>query len=324
MILAGDVGGTKVLLALVERAGGGLRVVAERRYESGRHDGFSPIMRDFLDREGERPASAAFGVAGPVVGGRAELTNLGWTLDVDTLATELGARVELLNDLVATAHGLSDLADRQVVVLHDGRPTGPTEALVAAGTGLGMAIMTEIGGRRVVLPSEGGHMSFAPRDAEEQALLAWLRDKHGNVSVERVVSGLGIEAIYEFLRESGRVVASPALARRIEAASDQAVAISAAALEGGAPICEATMARFVAAYGAVAGDMALVAHALGGVWIGGGIAPDILPLLETGAFLKAFRAKGRLRDLLESVPVKVVLEERVALLGAARYAADRL
>jgi glucokinase len=323
VILAGDVGGTKTLLALVEPIGRSLRVVAEARYESGKHRGLEPIVEAFLRDKRARPKRAVFGVAGPVMGGRAELTNLDWKLDRSLLASAVGLEIALVNDLEATGYGLGELTEEQIEVLQPGQVGSGNQAIVAAGTGLGVAIVAETEGRLRVFASEGGHVDFAPRDDDEVAFLRWLHTRYGRVSAERVVSGPGIADLYRFLVETGRGEPSRQLAASIDAAEDPSIAISEAALAGGAPICEDVMRRFAAAYGAVAGNVALTALALGGVWLSGGIAPEIVPILRAGSFLEAFRDKGRMSELLERVPVKVVLEERVVLLGAARYGMTR-
>lgn len=322
MILAGDIGGTKANLALVDATGEGLEVVRERRYETARFDGLDEVAREFL-AEGDEPVErACFGVAGPVIGETIELTNAGWSVDRSALRAAIEVeRVDFLNDLEATAYGLDALEDDQVEALADGEPRGVTAGLIAAGTGLGMAIVTHLDGRAFALASEGGHADFAPRNDEEVALWRFLRARHGHVSAERVVSGPGIRAIYDFLEETGREPVPEWLAERLAAAEDPSAAISEAAIGGEAPICERAMTIFVDCYGAAAGDLALTALALKGLYVGGGIAPSVLPLLQDGdRFLRAFREKGRLKELLDPVPVLVVLETRAAVLGAARYA----
>lgn len=324
MILAGDVGGTKANLALLEPGeGGAFTFVRERRFETARFDGLAEVARAFLDAGGEAVDHACFGVAGPVIDeGTIELTNAGWSVDRARLRDAIGVdRVDFLNDLEATGYGVGTLGEDAFAVLSEGEPRGATGALIAAGTGLGMATLTEVDGRAAVLASEGGHVDFAPRDEEEAALWAWLRDRHGHVSPERIVSGPGIGNVYEFLKETGREEEPEWLAERLGAADDVPAAISEAALAGEAPICERALETFVGVYGAVAGNLALTTLALKGVWVGGGIAPSILPALRADdRFLRAFRAKGRLSDLLASIPVAVVLETRAAVLGAARYA----
>ncbi|HUP02165.1 MAG TPA: glucokinase [Gemmatimonadota bacterium] len=348
LILAGDVGGTKVNLALVEPAAGGDaalagsggpggfggRIVAEERFESEDFGSLEAVVEAFLAGAsagqvvgaatgGRRPVieRACLGLACPVVDGVCRMVNLPWLLSLRDLADALGIpEVVFLNDLEATAYGLEVLGEEGFATLHAGRSEGPTAALIAAGTGLGAAILTHVNGRSHVLPTEAGHADFAPRDDFEVALLETLRGRYGRVSVERVVSGPGILDLYRFLRDTGREEEPDWLAERLETAQDPPAEISAAGLAGEAPICEAALDRFVAAYGAAAGNLALATLALAGVYVGGGIAPAILPALRGEAFTDAFRAKGRLSGLIADVPIRVVLEPRAALLGAARYA----
>ncbi|HET6340947.1 MAG TPA: glucokinase [Gemmatimonadota bacterium] len=326
LVLAGDVGGTKINIALAGAGRDGVELVAEGRYESDDHDSLESVVRRFLEAHkgalaGRGVELACFGVAGPVIGDESSLTNLGWSVDADVLERELGIRhILFLNDLEATAYGLTALAGDRVATIHAGRVRGSTRAVIAAGTGLGAAILSEAEGQPRALPTEAGHVDFAPRDDEETALLAWLRARHGRVSVERVVSGPGLVAIYEFLRDSGRRDEPSWLAERLAETEDKGEAISAAALSGEAAICEDALARFVSAYGAAAGNLALSCLALGGVYLGGGIAPDILPALQDERFRAAFLDKGRMREILADVPIQVILEPRAALLGAAQRA----
>lgn len=323
MILAGDIGGTKVNLAILDAEDETtFEFVRERRFETARFDGLAAVVHRFLDEGDETVDHACFGVAGPVIGETIELTNAGWSVDRSTLRDAIGVeRVDFLNDLEATGYGIDALSDGQIVPLARGEPHGVTGALIAAGTGLGMATLTEVDGRAAVLASEGGHVDFAPRDDEERALWEFLRARHGHVSVERVVSGPGIAAIYDFLQETGREEEPDWLADRLAEADDVPAAISEAAIDGEAAICERALDVFVGCYGAVAGNLALTTLALKGVWVGGGIAPSILSLLENeDRFVRSLRAKGRLKDLLTDVPVGVILETRTAVLGAARYA----
>lgn len=322
MILAGDIGGTKVNLALFERRGDGLERVREDRFSTARHAGLTAVVREFLERGGETVEQACFGVAGPVLGETIELTNAGWKVDRTALRAAIGVdHVEFLNDLEATAYGIDALAPDQLTTLVAGEERGPTRALIAAGTGLGMAIATGAGESGRVLSSEGGHADFAPRGADQVALFEWLHERFGHVSIERVVSGPGIHATYRFLVETGRAAEPAWLTERLAESEDPSAAISDAALAGDAPAAEAAMDLFVACYAAAAGNLVLTAMALGGLYVGGGIAPRILPLLERdSAFARAFRDKGRLEEILAEVPVRVILEPRTALLGAARRA----
>jgi glucokinase len=320
VILAGDVGGTKVALALIEPRDDGLRVRRTDRFDTADYPDLASVVREFL--AGERADRACFGVAAPVLDRPIAMTNLDWTLDENRLAEEIAVDVvSFINDLEAAALGIEALGPEGFAPLHAGRPRGRTCALVAAGTGLGMALLTAEGGSPLALPSEGGHQTFAPRSAVEDALLAFLRSRHpDHVSAERVVSGPGIQSIYDFLRESGREEEPPWLAERLAAAEDRSLAISRAALAGESALCVAALDLFARCYGAVAGDFALATLALRGVYLAGGIAPDILPVLRTGGFLEGFRAKGRMRDLLSEVPVSVIVDPLAPLLGAARKA----
>lgn len=324
MILAGDVGGTKVNLALVDPAAQGTGIVAEDRFETDEHSGLESIVEGFLSRHAgpsRRIDRACFGIACPVVGGECRMTNLPWTFSQDSIGRSIGTdRVTFINDLEATAYGLDSLGEDRFTSVAEGTPRGPTAALIAAGTGLGAAVLTRLGDRPHVLPSESGHADFAPRDAFEDALLVHLRARYGRVSTERVVSGPGLLDLYGFLRDTGREVEPAWLAERLVAADEPPEVISRAGLAGEAPICEAALERFVAAYGAATGNLALSVLALAGVYLGGGIAPAILPALCSGTFVRAFRTKGRLSDLLAEVPIRVIEEPRAALLGAARYA----
>lgn len=320
MLLAGDVGGTNMRLALFEEEGG--RLVERRRARFPTRD--FPTLHDALARflAGERRvAAAAFGVAGPVRHGRAEGTNVTFSIDAEEIRADLGVPAAVLNDLTANAWGLAELAPADFAVLNRGEadPEG-NGALISAGTGLGEAVLFRTKEGFVPMPSEGGHASFAPKNDEEIELLKALRFRHGHVSWERVVSGPGLATLYRFEREISGVREPEWLAREIEAAGDPAPVVSLAALEEKDPVCQRTMHRFVSLYGAEAGNLALKALATGGVWVGGGIAPKILPLLRDG-FFSAFTAKGRFAPILARIPIRVVLNDACALLGAARAAA---
>ena len=321
MILAGDIGGTKTRLALFEQAGTALHLVRSTTYDSRSAATLEEIVARFLEESGKPDTSAAcFGVAGAVVGGQVRTTNLPWHLSERELARELAIpRVGLLNDLEAAAHGVVALEDpASLRCLQSGEP--PREpralALVAAGTGLGVALMSWNGRRYQVSPSEGGHCDFGPQDAVEDALLVWLRAQLGHVSYERILSGPGIVNLYRFLREY-RGVPEPAWLTDRIGDGDPAPVITAAALANEDALCDETLTRFVSLYGAAAGNYALTALAVGGVYIGGGIAPKILSRIVDGPFLSAFAAKGRFADALRKIPVHVVLAPDVALLGAA-------
>lgn len=325
-LLAGDVGGTNLRLGLfaAEPGSDSPRLIHGETFASADFAGLAPVVEAFLAAVGVTAGdvvAACCGVAGPVIGNRTKTPNLAWEIDGDAVAAAAGlARLTLVNDLLATAEGLPGLSRVQVHVLQQGRPDPRgNAALIAAGTGLGVSLLPRVGDGRLPLPSEGGHQGFAPRSAEEDGLLAFLRRRHGRVSVERVVSGPGLVAIYQHLRESGRAPEDPELADRLER-TDPGDAISRAAAAGD-PLAAAALDLFVAAYGAAAGDLALVALATGGLWVAGGIAPKVLDRLVAGPFLAAFHDKGRFQPLMETIPVTVVLEPATALLGAARLAA---
>lgn len=316
-ILVGDVGGTKTLLRLVDEHGVAL---ATDRFES-RGPGLGAIVAQFLAVHAATPRVAVFGVAGPVLDGVCATTNLPWLIEERALEQQLGiARVRLLNDFEATAYGVRAVSPEQLVTLQAGTPrAGAPIAVIGAGTGLGEAILAYTGAEYVVMPTEGGHGDFAPRNDVEDMVLRTLRGRLGRVSVERIVSGLGIIEVYECLRAGGVAPESPAIAAEI-AAGDPGAVIGAHALAGDDALCVRTIDLFVSAYGAEAGNMALRTLSRGGVYITGGIAPKLLPKLRDGAFLRAFLDKGRMRDVVAEVPVHVVLDPDVPLLGALHVA----
>ncbi|HEX4644700.1 MAG TPA: glucokinase [Verrucomicrobiae bacterium] len=323
MILAGDIGGTKVNLGLFESSAQRVEWVTEESYPSQKHSRFEEIIQEFLTTAGPREITgAAFGVAGPVRKGRVHPTNLPWNLDAATLAKEfkIGA-VSLLNDLEANAYGLAELSPEDFHVLNRGEPgaTG-NAAMIAAGTGLGEAGLYWDGQQHRPFACEGGHASFAPDTELDAILFDWLRERFGHVSWERVLSGPGLFNIYQFLRETNRGDEPAALAEALRKA-DPALVISQAATAGTSSRCVEAMDLFVEYYGAEAGNLALKVMSTGGVFIGGGIAPKILKQLETGNFLPAFFTIGRMKPLLEAMPVRVILNPKTALLGAAHYAA---
>jgi glucokinase len=321
VILAGDVGGTKTELALFETRDGQFRVVREARYPSRNFPSLEAIVRRFLDGQ-PAPALvvACFGVAGPVVDGRCTTTNLPWTLDERTLAGEIPVpAAKLLNDLEAMAWGVMSLPAGDLVALQEGQPRAGNMALVAAGTGLGEALMIWDGARHIVVSSEGGHVDFAPRDERETGLLRFLQQEFGRVSYERLLSGPGLFNIYRYLRGARGLPEPGWLGDRI-ASGDPSAAVGEAGLRGEDPVCVETLEMFASIYGSVAGNLALIILAAGGVYIGGGIAPKLRPKLEDGTFMRAFRNKGRMATLMESFPVRLCLNDRAPLLGAAAVA----
>lgn len=323
MFLAGDVGGTKTFLGLFRETGGKLREIRSETFASAGHGSFELMVRAFLSRGREKPRRVVVGVAGPVVDGRSRIVNLKWPVDEGRLARAVGTKsVRVLNDLEATGWGIGRLPAKKIANLTPGlRPHKGTAALIAAGTGLGMCALVWDGTRHVPLAGEGGHQDFAPRNDLEIDLLRHFQTLHERVSVERIVAGPGLSEIYRFLVASGRERRDSALEARFEV-EDPNAAVSEAGVAATSPAASRAVEIFVSLFGAVAGNLALVVKATGGLWIGGGIAPKILPALKRGPFLESFRDKGRLRPLLESIPVKVILEPRTALLGAAAYAVD--
>ena len=325
MILAGDIGGTKTSIAVFSLENGKLVQQVKKSYSSKDFPSLEAVLEEFAALHHAPIGAASFGVAGPVVDGMVKTTNLPWLVDSLALARGLGLdSVVLLNDLEATGYGAATLGAAEFNTLNAGASVaGVTRALLAAGTGLGEAILYPVADSYRVLASEGGHADYAPRTAIEIDLLRYLAARFGHVSYERVISGPGLLNIYNFLKDSGRY-AEPEWLRERLAAGDPSAEISEAALAGAAEICVHALDMFVSAYGAEAGNLALRAKALGGVYIGGGIAPKILDKLADGAFMRAFVDKGRYAELLTRVPVRVILNPDTALRGAASYGAASL
>ena len=323
MILAGDIGGTKTNIAFFED-GGRPKVVAQQTFPSREHAGLEEIVGQFISHHALRVRHAAFGVAGPVRNGRCEATNLPWVVDAATLAAELGIRdVWVINDLEASAYGIAALAPTDLVTISSGAADAAgNAAIIAAGTGLGEAGLYWDGRTHHPFATEGGHANFGAGDAVEAELLHWLSAQFGHVSWERLVSGPGLLNIYRFLRDTGRGEEPAWLAEEMRA-EDPAAVISRAAQSGKSPLCLEALDRFMGLYGSEAGNLALKTMATGGVYVGGGIAPKNLDKLKDGTFMKRFVAKGRMQKLLEAMPVNVILNDKTALLGAARCAAVR-
>lgn len=321
-ILAGDIGGTNVRLALFERDGARLAQKEERTFPSRDVPGLEEPVVEFL--AGRRVSAAGFGVAGPVRNGRCEATNLPWVVDAAVLAARLSlSGAELVNDLFANALGLSELAPSDFAVVNPGlEDPGGNAALISAGTGLGEAYLVRVGGRLLPQPSEGGHASFAPRNAVEIDLLRQLEARWSHVSFERVLSGPGLAALYSFERSRSGEPEPGWLAEEIARSGDPAPAVTAAGLSGKDPVAARTLERFVSIYGGEAGNLALKVLATGGVFVGGGIAPRILPRMLDGTFFGGFCDKGRFAALLAKIPVRVVTNDRCALFGAARAGAE--
>lgn len=322
-VLAGDIGGTKTRLALVEVKGTQANITSEREFVSADYASFDDLLAEFMAAAGA-VQSAAFGVAGPVHKDTVQTTNLPWRIEADALRQRFGfANCHLLNDLEATAYGLPALQADDLFTLHAGDPHAHgNRAIIAAGTGLGEAGLFWDGHTHRPFATEGGHASFAPRNALELDFAHKLGERFGHVSWERVVSGMGIPDLYDFLlaRQSGHTPDWLAQAIQTEG---KAAAISNAALSERDALCTETMHRFVSLYGAEAGNLALKTMCSGGLYVGGGIAPKIMPLLESGPFLNAFLDKGRMRPLLEAMPVRIILNDRAALYGPALFAVQR-
>lgn len=322
MILAGDVGGTKTLLALYEEGASPRRPHAEARRSSRDAPSLEALAGEFLAASGAPlPRRAVFGLPGPVVKNRCETTNLPWVVSGDAVSAALGgAEVLLVNDLEAAGWGTAALAASDLEFLQHGERVAANRALISAGTGLGESILFWNGERHRPAASEGGHADFAPNDALEDELLVWLRARYGHVSAERVLSGPGLADLYRFFGATGRGAEPPGMAERFAAASDPAAFVTEAARDGSCERACLAVEKFAEVYGAEAGNLALAGLAIGGVFVGGGIAPRLLEALRDGRFLRAFHSKGRLEPLLRRVPVAVLLDSRTALWGAGALA----
>jgi glucokinase len=329
LILAGDIGGTKTNLALfrVHSASGRELLVAERRqrFVSGAHPTLDAMLREFLGEAPPPLACAGFGVPGPVKNGRAMATNLTWGVDAEEIKAAFDIpEVSVLNDVAANAHGIAELAPTDFATVQEGAPDARgNRCVVSPGTGLGEAGLFWDGQRHRVWACEGGHTDFSARSEVENALLLYLQKIHGHVSMERVVSGLGLLNIYSFLRDTGRGRELPEVKEALQSGSAGQI-ITEYARRGACPMCQETLEIFISCLGAEAGNMALKAMATGGVYLGGGIPAKLLPEIQSTSFLHSFNHKGRLQGLMEDIPVRVILNEDAALLGAARHAADAL
>jgi glucokinase len=322
MILAGDIGGTKVNLAWMHSGQPRLASKNQATYFSRDYRSLEDIARRFLSDHGARPQYACFGVAGPVKKGRVEVTNLPWVVDAPELARALNLRqVWLINDLEANAHGIAGLAPDDFVVLNAGDPEAVgNAAILAAGTGLGEAGLFWDGHAHRPMASEGGHAEFAPRTDLDVELFRHFRARFGQVSWEHVLSGPGQLHIYEFLRDTGKGQEPAWLTEELRT-GEGAKAITSAALEGRSALCVQALDLFIQYYGSEAANLALKMLATGGVYIGGGIAPKIIGRIREGGLLKAFIGEGRMKNLLSAMPLRVIMNDQTALIGAARYAA---
>jgi len=323
MLLAGDIGGTKTDLAIYSTETGPRAPLVQAEFHSGHYPSLEAIVREFLATVTYPVESACFDVAGPVLAGRAKITNLPWIIDEQVLKDDLGLKsVQLLNDLEAVARAVPVLEPDDLVTINPGEPmAGGTIAVIAPGTGLGEAFLTWDGTAYKACPSEGGHADFAPGDAIQTGLLEYLRVRDGHVSIERVCSGYGIPNIYDYLRDTGYAPENQEIARRLAMATDRTPVIMQAALDPAEScvLCAETLDIFVAVLGAEAGNMALKVLATGGVYLGGGIPKRIIPALQTGRFMDAFQRKGRLGEVLAHIPIHVITRQ-AALIGAATCA----
>jgi glucokinase len=323
MILAGDIGGTKTYLGLFAVEGARVRTLEIASFKTRDFASLEDLVLHFIkDRDPIR--SACFGIPGPVVDNCVEATNIPWKLNGYELARVAGIRrVYLINDLVATGFGLGVLSPEETLVLNEGHKNGPaTSALVAAGTGLGECILHWNGFEHVVLPCEAGHSDFAPHDDLQIELLRWLHKNHSYVCLERVLSGPGLVTIYEFLRETGRGKEVPEISRQM-LSEDPAAVIARAAQNDQCDLSRQALDVFLSVYGSEAGNLALRVVALGGIYIGGGIASKLGDLFKNGVFMKSFLEKDRMQDFMPQIPVRVVLNDRTGMLGAAQYALAR-
>lgn len=348
ILLAGDTGGTKTILRLVKTDDSApisaklkLETLYEITYRSAEFTDLVPMVETFLaaaeqaTKRAYPPEKACFAIAGPVVNNTSKVTNLGWTLDGARLSRQLNIpRVSLINDFVAVGHGVLGLESQDLHTLQAGQTQFDAPiAVIGAGTGLGEGFVIQSGNEHRVYPTEGGHTCFAPRNELEFQLFTYVLERYNltRVSVERVVSGMGIVAIYQFLRDSNSGNETPEIGAAIrqweheigkaDKTIDPGAVIGKAALEGNDRLSEQTLRLFVELYGAEAGDLALKLLPYGGLYIAGGIAPKILPFMTEGTFMQAFASKGRMQPILDRVPVHIVLNSRVGLIGAALAAA---
>jgi glucokinase len=321
MLLAGDIGGTKTNLAIYDPEMGLRDPLAEATLPSTGFPSLEALLHSFLSGVECRVTQACFGVAGPVVNGRATITNLSWTIDEGQLVQVLGIpHVRLLNDLESIAYAIPRLTPGDLHTVNEGKPSPEGAiAVIAPGTGLGEAFLTWTGDRYCAHPSEGGHADFAPTDVLELGLLRYLWDRYEHVSYERVCSGIGLPNIYAYLKASGYADEPTWLADRLAQARDATPVIVNNALDKNerCTLCEGTLRTFVSILGAEAGNLALKTLATGGVYLGGGIPPRILPVLDGPVFMNSFCAKGRFRELMTHMPVHVILNPQAPLLGAA-------
>ena len=326
MILAGDIGGTKTNLALYTYKDGALEIQVQHQFVSQKYQNFSDVIEEFISSyKIENIEAVCLGIAGPIINGVCKTTNLPWTIDSKELQIVCNtSKVKLLNDLEATAYGMLYLNEDEFVDVNpNGKKVDANRAVIAAGTGLGEAILFYNGENYYPIGSEGGHCDFAAQNSLQDELLVWMRKRHPeHVSVERLVSGIGIYTIYEFLKEKNFAKESKIMLE-LNVSDDKNAMVTKCALEGDT-LCTKAIKIFVEIYGAEAGNLALKSLSLGGVYIGGGIAPKILPFLLDGNFLNAFAAKGRFQETLINMQIKISLNQNTALLGSAHFAVDKV
>lgn len=322
-VLAGDIGGTKTHLAVFSPASGPWLPLAEAVFSSRDYPGLEPMISEFLSSAGVAVDRASLGVAGPVFDGKARITNLPWVLDEAELVNNLGfSSVKLLNDLLALACAVPLLKGEDLYTLNRGRPDPEgSKAVLAPGTGLGMSYLTWSRSGYRAYPSEGGHADFAPADSTQAGLLAYMAERYGHVSWEHVCSGIGLMNIYTYLKESGLVEEPAWLAERLALAKDPVPEVVRTAMdeENLCDICRKTLEIFLSTLGSVSGNIALQVMSTGGLYLGGGIPPRILGLLQNGVFMESFLNKGRMSGLTGRIPVYVILNPKAALIGAASY-----
>ncbi len=321
MILAGEIGATHTRLAAFEKEGSRLHLVVEKTYVSQEHSDLSNIIAAFIKAEGIAVHSACFGVAGPVRRGRSKISNLPWVIDSRDLAKQLKLdSVGMINDLEAYAYGIDGLDSKDFVTLNKGSEDAEgNRAVISARTGLGVAGLYWDGFRHHPFACEGGHSDFAPRNALEMELLAYLQKKYGRISYERLLSGPGIKNIYDFLRDARKAEEPQWLKDQVAAAKDAPALISQLAQEGKAAICDQTLTIFVSIYGAETGNCALNFLSTGGIFIGGSVAAKNVSKMKDPIFMESFLEKGRMVDLLKEIPVTIVLNDDSGIIGAARY-----
>lgn len=324
MILAGDIGGTKSLLAFFSPDQGPRDPQYARSLPSRDYASLAEVLTDYLKDISQPVEAACFGIPGPIVNERSETPNIPWVVDAHRLRQATGSDVLLVNDLEATAYGIDTLNADELATLSEGQPNPQgNAALIAPGTGLGEAILFWDGNKRRPSASEGGHCDFAPRNAREMEFLAYLLKEFDRVSFDRVVTGSGLWQLYRFLRETQYAEEPDWLRQDMAQAEDAAAVISRVALEKRSDLCVKALDMWVSFLGAEAGNLALKALATAGVYVGGGIPPKILPKLKDGTFLTSFHNKGRLAGLVGHMPVHVILNDKTALYGAARFALEK-